>query len=408
MANLLNSILNSLGIYSKQAEKSFFRSRVDFLGLKQAAYIDTDVPYRLWSEIPELNQVVNKKATMMSNGIFKLRDAKTRENIEDKALFDLLSQPNIFQSQNDWIRNYQQQLDIYGNQFIYANKPTSLTKYPKSLINISPAYIEPVLTGKLFDQTDMSGVISRFDYKENGKVVRSFEVKDIIWSKHSDLDNPVIGCSPLKSLRFPLTNTKLAYDYLNIISGEKGAIGMVSSKSKDSFGAIPMTPERRKDIANQISQEYGVGDDKLARISIVDGDTTWTPMSYPTKDLLLLEQIDANKLTICDHLGLNINIFSSKAATYENVKFGIQQSYNDAVIPAADSMCQKLQSHLNIDKRYQLYLDYSHISILQPDKGLEADILTKQLNSVKEAVASGILSPEQAKAIYKNSFGLEF
>ena len=271
---------------------------------------------------------------MISNGVFKLYKRGTDTEVKDSELMDLLAQPNIFQPQNKWIKNYQLQLDIYGNQFIYGSRPTVLSKYPKSLVNISPANLTIELTGKVFDQVDLIRIVKYFEYKENA-LTKKFAGNEVLWSKHDDLDNLLIGCSPLKSLRFPLTNTKLAYDYLNIIPSQKGAIGLISTTAKDNFGAIPMNQEDKKKLENQFSNDYGVGDEKKARIAMVDGTVSWQPMTYPTKDLLLIEQIDANKLTICDHFGLNINIFSSKNQTYENVKNAIIQSYNDSVSRAA-------------------------------------------------------------------------
>lgn len=405
--NLLNQIGGWFGLGSKAQEKSFFASRIQMLGRSGAVYLDTWVPYRLYNEIPELNQVVDKKANMFSNGVFKLVTVDGEKDVKDPELMKLLENPNIFQSQNKWLKNYSIQLDIYGNQFIYKNKPSMISKYPLSLVNISASCLEPVLTGKVYDQVDLTGVIKKYEYKEGG-TTKTFETKDIIWTKHDDLDNPVVGCSPLKSLKFPLTNTKLAYDYLNIISGEKGALGMLKTTAKDGAGALPVTPERKMQLENQYTNDYGVGDDKKSRIKFVDGGTEWVPMTYPTGQLLLLEQIDANKLTICDHFGLNINIFSSKNQTYENVKNALIQCYNDTIIPFADAFCQTLSKELGIDPKYKLILDYSHIGILQPDKLADANLLTTQLNSVNNAVASGLLTVQQAQAIYKNSFGLDF
>jgi HK97 family phage portal protein len=407
MANLFYSIGKIFGLNTKQQIKQFFDNKITYLGRKDAIYLDVDVPYILYNQIPELNQVVNKKAKMMSNGVFKLRNRSTGKEIVNNELMVLLNKPNVMQGTNDFIINYQTQLDIYGNQFIYKNKPTALSKYPKSLKNISPRWIKVIPTGKYFDQESLDGIIKSFEYQDNNNFKRTIETTEIIWSKIDDLDDPIIGTSPLKSLKFPLTNTKLAYDYLNVISGEKGAIGMVSGSTKDNFGALPMSQEDKQELEKQYTEDYGVQEGQR-RIKIVSSPVSWQPMTYPTRDLLLMEQIDANKLTICDHFGLNINIFSSKNATFENVKNGLIQSYNDSVYPAADGLCQSLHKGLGLKEDEELYLDYSHISILQPDKGLEADILTKQLNSVKDAVAGGLITVQQAQSIYNNSFGLKF
>jgi phage portal protein BeeE len=387
----------------KHAERSFFTNRVQILGNKGAIYLDTDVPYKLFNEIPELNQVLNKKASMFSNGVFKLQDIATGKDVPDSELMKLLENPSVLESQNSFLKTYSIQFDCYGNQFIYKNKPSRLLKYPKSLINISPYYLTPEFTGKVFDQVKIEDIIKHYKYRENS-TEKTFETKDIIWSKNTDLDNPLVGVSPLKSLRFPLTNTKLAYDYLNIISGDKGAIGILSMQSKDSAGVIPMTKEEKEKIENSYRNDYGTGvDNDKMRVHITNGSVTWSPMTYPTKDLLLMEQIDANKLTIVDHFGLNINLFSSKSQTFENVRNAIIQTYQDTIIPFADQFTQKLSKELGIPPNQRLYLDYSHLAILS-DKFKDFNSI---VDGLTQAVAGGILDAKQAQNIINNHLGIK-
>lgn len=401
LSNTFYDLLGRFGLFSKQREKSFFKQRVQILGNQGAVYIPTDVPYNLFESIPELNQVISKKADMFSNGVFKLVKVSDGKEVEDKELIALLENPNILQPQNKWLNQIVKQLDTYGNQFIYMNKPSILKKYPSSLTNISPCHLRPITTGKFYDQIEMSGIIKNYEYME-GINKKTFETNTIIWNRHDDLDNPLIGCSPLKPLQYPLTNTKLAYDYLNSISGEKGAIGMVSTMNKDSMGTIPLNDEDKKELERKFQNDYGVGDDAKNKVVFVDGVTGWTPMSYPTAQLQLLEQIDANKLTICDHFGLNINIFSSKAQTYENVKNALIQCYTDTIIPFADSFTQKLGKELGIDKAYRLVLDYSHIAILKADKKSEGEIIGVQLANIKQALDMNLINEVQAKQAYES------
>lgn len=387
----------------KHAERSFFTNRVQILGSKGAIYLDTDVPYKLFNEIPELNQVLNKKASMFSNGVFKLQDIATGQPVNDIELMKLLENPSVLESQNSFLKTYSIQFDCYGNQFIYKNKPSRLLKYPKSLINISPYYLTPEFTGKVFDQVKIEDIIKHYKYKENS-TEKTFETKDIIWSKNTDLDNPLVGVSPLKSLRFPLTNTKLAYDYLNIISGDKGAIGILATSNKDGSGVLPMNPVEQTRIENAYRNDYGTGvDNDKKRIIVTGGTVSWQPMTYPTKDLLLMEQIDANKLTIVDHFGLNINLFSSKSQTFENVRNAIIQTYQDTIIPFADQFTQKLSKELGIPPNQRLYLDYSHLTILS-DKFKDFNSIVAGLT---QAVQGGILDAKQAQTIINNHLGLK-
>lgn len=405
MSKLSNAFYR-IGDFLGGAEKQFFSS-FRLMDTKGEIYVDTKVPYKLFYEIPELHQVVSKKASMFSNGVFKLVEAENPTvEVEDPELMRLLGQPNILQSQNKWLHNYSEQLDVYGNQFMYFNKPSALMTYPKSIVNISPRYLNPLLSGKYYDQTDIEGVVKRYNYDDND-TVRSYETRDILWTKHDDLDNPVVGKSPLVSLKFPLSNTKLAYQYFNIIGAKKGAIGMIATTQKDSEGALPMDDEDKKALENKFSNDYGVHDGAQSAVAIVDGQVTWQPMTYPTKDLLLQEQIDANKLTIVDQYGLDINIFSSKNSTYENVRQALIGSYNNSIYPAADAFTQSLSKQLKIDPKYKLILDYSHLSILQEDKTEKANTLKAQFDAVSQAVQAGLISRETATEVLNNSFSLD-
>ena len=61
MANIFYSLGKIFGLTGKMQERAFFTQRINFLGQSGAVYLDTDVPYKLFNSIPELNQVVDKK-----------------------------------------------------------------------------------------------------------------------------------------------------------------------------------------------------------------------------------------------------------------------------------------------------------------------------------------------------------
>lgn len=394
MSNFLQTFQTAIrNLLFRPSDGFYFNTNI--IGSKEPVYIDTDKPYELYNSISELRQVVDKKATMFSNMEIKLVDKQTKEAVEDKELSNLLQNPNVFQSMNKWLRSYKTQEQIYGNQFMYANKPSSLSKYPVSLINISPKYLTPVLTGKVFDQVNIDGVISKYKYKD-GSTERYYETKDILYTKIDDLDNPVIGTSPLTSLVFPLSNTKLAYQYRNVIMAEKGAIGILSNRSSDQVGPIALKKEEKDAINKMYTSDYGIGNGQK-RVIITNNELNWQPMTYPTKDLLLFEEVDANKLTIVDHFGLNINIFSNKNATFENVKNALIQCYQDTIIPEADEFMQALTKFLNIDKRFELNASFDHVQILQQDKEREENVLSKRVASINQLVSIGVINPIQAQ-----------
>ena len=407
------SLIGKGWIWGKNTEKRFFNpANTMRLGTKGAVYLDVDAPYKIFNENPQVNQVIRKKSAMFANGIFRLKDMDGNEMEMPTELSALLENPNLMQSQNEWLRQYLEQKDVYGNQFIYKNQVSTVQKVPTSLNHISPRYLTPILTGKFYDQVDILGIIKAYKLEINTSV-KYYEPKDILWTRISDLDEPLVGVSPLKSLRYPITNTKYAYDYLNIISGEKGAIGILANKNRDQMGSIPLTPEEKQKLERAYQNQFGLGTNDMGydkmRILLTDSDISWQPMTYPTRDLMLMEQIDANFLTIIDHFGLNVNIFSSKNQTYENVKNAIKQCYEDTITPEADQFAQSLTKFLGIDKTYnaKLELDYSYLNILKDDTKLKADTFASVSNSLSQLVGAGIITQEQSLTIMLNSFGFK-
>ena len=186
---------------------------------------------------------------------------------------------------------------------------------------------------------------------------------------------------------------------------------MISKEnSKDAFGDIPMTPEEKKELEKAFQNSYGLGQSEdgsnKMRIQITQSAMKWQPMSYPTKELLLMEQIDANFLTIIDHYGLNVNIFSSKAQTYENVIGAIRQCYQDTIFVCADEFTQAFGKFIGVKEGLKLKADYSHLPIFQTDESAKSTDLKTKVETLSQLVSTQIITKEQANSIIKIELGL--
>lgn len=387
----------------RHQQKHFWNNRLNMDLSQGKVYINTDVPYKVYNSIPQFRIPINKLAAMFANGVpmIQMPDGSIKElPAKWKKLFD---KPNLMQGQNSFMETYMKQLKVYGNQYIRKNQATRLAP-PSSLMCISPARMQPVLTGKFFDQVTIDGIVKNYEYQENG-TTKYFTVDEILWSKIDDLDNPLIGASPLLGMQFPISNTELAYKYLNCISGKKGYLGILSYEPKrDPSGELPQTPEDRKEMERLYKENAGVDDNQMQTL-ITRTKTTYTPTTYPTGQLLLLEQIDANFLTILAELGVNSNLF--KDSTYENLKQGLLSTHNDAVQPVADSFSQQLGEFCGINKDTGgvLILDYSHLPYLQEDKVVEANTFSTVSNALNALVTSTIITAAEAKIRLVNQFG---
>jgi hypothetical protein len=158
-------------------------------------------------------------------------------------------------------------------------------------------------------------------------------------------------------------------------------------------GAIPMTPEERTKIQRDW---YSRQKDELI---ITESSVNWQPMSYPTRDLMLFEELNADKLAIIDAYGLSSNLFSSdKGATFTNVRDSIRMVYTDTIIPETQQMYNSLISQFGLDKDgYYLEASFDHLPVLQTDHKEKAEVLKTNAETLKLIMEMGInLTTEQA------------
>lgn len=375
------------------------------LGYKGEVWLDTTQPCLLYYQIPEIQIVIKKFADLFSNGTIKLVDKDGKEITEGKVAKEfqkLFNNPNPMQSINAFMWEYCAQYWVFGNQLIFKNETSTLNNFPETLTNIPTLNIQPILTGKFLKQLKIEDIVSGFQCRIRGNL-EFYETTQVIWTKHCDLENPIVGRSPLYGLKFPLSNTKLAYKYRNIIMGAEGTgLGIISGSNKDASGAVPLKKEERLRIEKEMMESRGV--DKKSKIMVAEGNVMFTPTVYPTKDLGLFEEVDANLITLINFFGLDVNLFA-KNSTFENKKHGIIASYQDAIIPFADSFGQKLTNELNLEKIYpgaKIKVCYDHVQVLKEDNTTEIANFNILATAILAQVTALIITPAEAKKKIKD------
>jgi hypothetical protein len=125
-------------------------------------------------------------------------------------------------------------------------------------------------------------------------------------------------------------------------------------------------------------------------------------MSYPTKDLMLFEELTEDKLAIIDAFGLNYNLFSSTSgATFSNVKDSIRMVYTDTIIPETQSMYDSIIKQFGLDAEgYRLEAEFDHLPILQHDELASANIMKIRTEAIEKIMNMNVgLTPEEARAL---------
>lgn len=352
---------------------------------------------------PQLNAVIYRRAKMVANGRWIHYD-RNDNVIEKSPLVKFLNRPNPFQTGKEWMIQNSIQKSIYGNSLAYILKGTKLAPIPSALWNLSPQYITIDRTGQIFNQTDENKIIEQYKLnfdQTTGLSQITFEPYEILHMNRQDIDDPIMGASPLHALKMPISNIRASYGYRNVIMEEKGAIGILSNQSKGSSGALPLTEPERKAIDKAYSRNHGISE-RQRKIIMTNASLVWQPMSYPTKEMMLFEEVTDDFRIIIDFYGLDESLFAvggaSGGVTYENKKEAKKGVYQDTIIPEGEDFALGMTTKLGLEEKGErLELDYSHVAVLQEDKKKEAEVVLTKSKAAKNLKDTGIYSDKEIK-----------
>lgn len=354
---------------------------------------------------PQLKAVIYRRAEMVSNGIWK-HIKENGDDVENSDVIKILNKPNPFQTGNEWMIQNDIQKSTYGNAFTYLLRGSSLAT-PSALWNLSPKFISVKRTGHLFKQTDIDKIIT--DYRLNfdqstGMSQETFKPNEILHRNIQDVDDPIMGTSPFHALKMPISNIRAAYGYRNVIMTEKGAIGLLSNNSKGSAGALPLTEGERKRLENAYTKNHGISD-KQRKILMTNASLLWQPMSYPTKEMMLFEEVSDDFRIIIDNYGMDEALFAiggageSAGTTFENKSMAEKRVYEDTIIPEGEDLARGMSDKMNLKPGEQLILDYSHLAVLQEDQAQKSKVKKNKAETVKILKETGLYTDSQIRDI---------
>lgn len=352
-------------------------------GKKEAVWIDTNDAWRLYVEIPELRAVIDKRASMMASNEPKLFD-KNGNMVESHWLLNLINKPNAMQSWQDVVYSLSVQDALYSNVFAYT--PKRINNIRNLMVPLPANKVKIHTSGKKLKQMDANDLVDKFTFYYDNDDQETIMWDDMIYLTTDDGMNIIKPTSRIESLKYPLSNIKAQYHKRNVLLENIGAIGILSAQQSDMGGAIPMTPEEKK----QIQQDwYRRSKDELI---ITEAKVNWQPMSYPTKDLMLFEELTSDKIALFDAYGLNANIFSSvEGTTFSNVRDSIRMVYQDTIIPETQAMYESIMRQFGLhDEGYYLKADFSHLPIMQDDEEKNAMTMKLKAETIEKLANLGI------------------
>ena len=367
------------------------------IGVVSPVWVSTTDKFALYYEIPELHAVINRYAKMVAsaNPILVNDKGEVQKN-NGNSIFKLIDRPSAMQSWGTMMYMIAVNKCVTNNALIYAPKGTfgglQLLPLAFNIVKIVP-------TGKTLISAETGSFIEKFQIPTS--VVDSyqdFSPEEVIYLTEPDGINLFNTKSKIDSLKYPLSNLKKQYEKRNVLLVNLFSLGILSSENKDGISAMPLEPKDIKQMRDDMKRRHD------GEIIITDKSVKFDPMTFPTKDLMLFEEMTADKLAIIDEFGLNEHMFGKgeggKGSTFSNVEMGERQAYNSTIIPDTEIIYDEFTKQLGLD-REGLYLvpDFSHISVLKADEKYTAEAMAKRAEAVAKINELTPLSQDEMRKL---------
>ena len=323
-----------------------------------------------YQKCPPVSAIINKKAQAFINGktgIFNTQGKPATSN-EAKKISALLKNPNPLQSQ----KQFEAQQYIYMQLFGYC--PMLIMKsfgFPNheadQLWNIPPFMIDIEETKNLWynnpDKVINKIVLNYKNIKSNLDLSNVYIFEDFTPS----FTSVIIPDSRLKALAKPINNIIGAYESRNVLINYRGALGILTPE-KDTMGTIPIDPKHKAALQTDF-RRYGLQESQW-QVIISQAAMKWQPMGYPTKELMLFEEVEASTMAICDAFSYPFRLLNYNGGSLSgtDVKEFKKQLYQDAIIPESDSIYEQYNSLFKTEElNITIKKDFGHIAVMQED-----------------------------------------
>lgn len=358
------------------------------IGYTTPQWINTTNYWHLYNSIPELQAVINRKAKMIASGQPKLVDMDGNPYEGKHWMNDLIKRPTPLMSWDNVIYMTSINYSVTNNAILYAPQRTMGTRKLLVPIAFNNVKINPVNIG--LEQVEIDGVIKGISIPiDNKGEFKEYSIEDLVYMFEPDGINLYDTKSKLEALKYPLSNLTRQYEKRNVLLRNVFALGILSADNGDGITSRALDGEDMKDVREDIKKR------NQDEIIITDKALKYQNMSFPTRDLMLFEEMTADKVAIIDAFGLNTNMFGhwdGKGGTFSNVEGGERQAYNSTIIPEAEQHYDEITLQLGLEKDgVKLVPDFSHVSVLQNDTNKHADAMHKNSMTIERLQNLGVI-----------------
>lgn len=367
--------------------------------------LDFKLLYKVYLRIPHLRAVIDQRCTMFANGrlYIKKRDSED-EILYDHPLQAKLNKPNAFQSTREWMFMIQAYKCISGDAFIYKNY--SVGKNLRNLQGLTPIDYDSMKVKARndalpFEVTDTLDYIKSIEFTFRNGATRKFkDMSELIHFRDTGIKF-TDATSKIITHKDTITNIYEALKARQTMIKRKGGIGALTGNQKNGDMAIPLAKKEKEEMQQRLNQ-YGLGAGKDPVI-VTDVPMRWQPFVFPTRELMLFEEIQDGFHQLCDAYGIRREIFEGQS-NYSNKEHAERGTYQDTIIPEWEDFVNKLNMELNTEADgIEICVDYSHIPILQENEKENIEMQKVKSDMLLNEISANLITPEE----YRDQMGYD-
>lgn len=309
---------------------------------------------------------------------------KALEEVSIPELDRLLTNPNEFQTFENWIKEIAAFRLITGNAYMYGARRGGMPNAPIiSLYSLPSQYVEIISGG-------LNQPIKEYRLTYNGYEPLAAEnvghLKNINLSYMAGTANHLYGASPLKSAIRDLTTSNDGKQALLSMLQNMGARGILTGD-----GSTNITRDQAQGLKEDYRNNYQ-GADRAGDVIITPAKLSWVQMGMNAIDMSIIDSQKTVFRSLCRIYGVDTTLLGEKeGSTYNNMEMAYKALINNVIRPLHVEIRDLLNNWLlpSFGKK-NLFLDFDYMAYPEMQDDME--------KLVNQLTASWWLTPNERRA----------
>ena len=358
--NLFNGM--GIGVSPKREGGSYF-----YMMGGSTVELPFSTGFEMAQGIPHLGAVIDKGSEMFSAVSFKIVRTDTEEEEIDTThrLNAILSAPNKMQTWKQLLYMVYTYKIIVGGAFLFPGfginrKPSNLSYL--AAIDFIDLHKETNPNALAIANPDLDELINHIDFNFKYSPSVRFKPSELMWVKDRFVSY-IDDHSRINSLIKNLENIYKVLVARGVLIDKRGGIGMIAGNQKDSGMSVPL-PRKEKAKLEKVVNDHNLGAGGKS-IMVTDVPLRYTPFVFPTRELMLFEEIEDDFNTICDRMGIARELFDAQT-TFANKRMAETSTYINTIIPAWTDFFNLLNKTLSTSvEKIKIIPAFEHVEALQ-------------------------------------------